>query len=100
MRGRYPSEVRIILKPRKASLVLRRVREKERGVFGRNTGEKNRSSYIDSNLRYYRISLSCRKRSRGLRGSRRDPIHVTEDWVVLQLPILFGVKVKGVGSNS
>lgn len=56
VRGRYPSEVRIILRPWKVSSVL----TGERDVWG-NKGEKNCFSYTDYNLRYYGIQLSCRK---------------------------------------
>lgn len=88
VRGRYPSEVRIILRPWKASRELGREREISRGRIR----EKNHSSYIDNNLGYYGISFKGREKKLRLevynKGGRWDPIHVTEDWAALQHPHL------------
>lgn len=68
MRGRYPSEVRLILRPWKASGALRRERAKEREGEIR---EKNHSSYIDTNLGYYGISFSRRKKKLRLEVNKK-----------------------------
>lgn len=65
MRGRYPSEVRIIPKPRQSRFSTE---ESDRDMFWvkyrREEEKKNTArSYIDCNLRCYRISIG-----RGQRG--------------------------------
>lgn len=62
MRGRYPSEVGIIAKPRQSKFRAGGESDRERHVLGgiqkRGGGkEKNCSSHIDCNLGYYRISI-------------------------------------------
>lgn len=62
MRGRYPSEVRIIPKPRQSRFSTG---ERDRDMFwveyrreeGAGGEQNTVRSYIDCNLRYYRISM-------------------------------------------
>lgn len=75
VRARYPSEVRIILRPWKASWALERG-----GRQAERERERNHSSYIDYNLGYYGISVSSRKGNQGLRCTKKKADGTQRMW--------------------